>query len=471
VGVGGLNASIRTLGAEYEADLAFRLIDANQLMPDAALALLTHVFNRSAEVKEALPNNPVPVLGTAKSRRAIFANAFVKTQLTDRLTVRLRVIDRLLARNRVLATKLMAGLMPDVPEPPTSPCEILPVTGVGSFYSVGYDVVGGFAPFLSERLQTLPAVAALLRQLSGHVTLSPSDVQTIGGWVGKAFGKIRASDRDFTVAELYLHLTENLGEFLGRLPRSSDLRSLIAVNYKDFMMRQLRGARCRDTLDGTTVRSMDRSRKANQTFGGTPEIVDRYNAFAMVNRVQTVNLSKLVPASVLSPPSPTPETDSGFTAAYKRALGLTQEYFILGTSSARRELATALDMLRPQPIEHCPDCTFVRLIDPVFELLMITAPLGNDPINSALIDRLAVGLEASDLRTAHPAIWMFECKRVVNLTHFHDKAFAQLVVDRLSGSRIPELRVYCQFEQVIAPNGMYINPLDPPGYMEFASKF
>jgi hypothetical protein len=247
-------ALVRDLGSllpEFRTDLWTRLLERGKLCGSGAAEIAARAFDLAGGVRQPVPVQPVP-LGLADTAAAM--SGFAARLEVDRLSLRCRSVERMLALNPLRAVKMLQAIEHPAVAPPTCASDRIPNYQI--YYNTLLHVAGraGLSPSAVSRI-VLPRAVSL--PSASHVFLTaellaelPIDRPGLERLVDAFIRAVRfahSDDRTFSV-ELY---TEPRLDRLGRLCRrvqDPDRRRSLLLVFADYCDRHLRASRCSDTF-------------------------------------------------------------------------------------------------------------------------------------------------------------------------------------------------------------------------------
>jgi len=280
---------ISGLPAEYKADVAFTIIDADphSLSPVRRRVLLDDVFHSAGNAR--YPHMVVEAAGHSHGDTLSHATRNMLGMLKlDALDIETRVIERALPMTPHFATHLFEEL--NVDEVRAS-CKDATVEDLSSFYATAAKIIADrriktvFMQNKKRYLRTLasnmrvPAQIAPLANLITQASLSSEQLGEIEMAFVSSLSTITASDREMTAAEEGGNLTHVIDLLSARLIQSTISPEPLLAAYRSFLLRSLSQERCAD-------HSLDRAEMAQRFNALLPSKTLESSAIGPLSRTQ-----------------------------------------------------------------------------------------------------------------------------------------------------------------------------------------
>jgi len=293
---------ISGLSAEYKADLAFTIIDADpsSLSPARRRVLLDDVFHTAASARYS--HMVVEAAGHPhKDTLSHVTRNMLGMLKLDALDIQTRAVERALPLTPEFAKQLFEEL--NLGEVRAS-CKDATVEDVSAFYTTATKIMEDkriktlFKQDKAFYLQSLvsnmrvPTQVAPLATLIAQVSLSPEQLGQVETAFVSSLSTLTASDREMTAAEEGGHLTDAIKSLSAKLAQSSISSEPLLAAYRGFLLRGFTPERCAD-------HSLDRA-----------EMAQRFNALLPSTTPESSDMSPLSDTQ-LNPKS------TGDTASYE----------------------------------------------------------------------------------------------------------------------------------------------------------
>jgi hypothetical protein len=255
------------LPAEYKADLAFAIIDADpsSLSPARKRSLLDDVFHSAASAR--YPYMVVEAAGHPhKDTLSHVTRNMLGVLKLDALDIQTRAIQRALALTPQFANHLFEEL--NIPEVRAF-CKDPTVEDVSAFYATATQLIEDKnikTVFKQEKVlyprslasnMRVPVQITPLASLITQVSLSPEQLGQVESAFVSSLSTITASDREMSAAEEGGNLTHAIESLSAKLTQSSISSGPLLAAYRGFLLRSLTQERCAD-------HSLDRAEMAQR---------------------------------------------------------------------------------------------------------------------------------------------------------------------------------------------------------------
>ena len=400
-----------SLPVEYQSDILIGLAEKGKLQHGRLGAQsLEDIFNHAGEAKMSYPKiEGVPTGDTLSARQA----AAFELGL-DTLSIQCRVVRVMLDRSAAKARELFARI--EHPSPPQADCEQPLISSVRIYY----DTLGA----LFDRAYTQPERqhgddTQLLMQAIGEIRsieelvpaadmlvrlkVRPTDWGGLVGLFTGALASVEGSDRTFSYAEGRLVLSKAVQGLLEREAGYHLSAGGLVQAYRKFLVRQLSGPRCADSL---TLKGNDSRRFFNEVllpFYADRSLVippeaarpSRVLGSARVLQLQLPSLSAVIHELDLLKNSPDGQMHEH--GAWEETV-----------SATLRGLEDSSD-----GPDTCPECIFHQKAM-AYLVLVDLVPAG--PMQDALANSYLNFLAADRMQWSDPMEWLEHLKYLLRLT-------------------------------------------------------
>ena len=417
---------------ELAADLLLVDLERLTLSKSEQIALLTDLYGRASEAVESFPLVLAPTPGGGSY--ASFIGVFGSTgQMTDALTIRLRILSRLNTLAPTKARDLYEQTTFDTPKV-IQECGELAVQVVGDQYYPTLASLRLPTSVLQSPIHSLPQLAAFIQYL-GHAKV-PGNIDETALIIAGGLKRLTASDRVFVTAELQLQMGKNLEILLQREELSGSVKGIIASEYRTFVLRHLKQPRCGDIV-----------RKGEDLLlKPTLKRLDDFAAQYQIHRTDPKEIP--LPEYIAGPVSKRPPLDQ--TSDFPSDL---DRYEKRGTDEDRARVEADIDAIsKLQP----SDCKLCDLATRVGSLIFFVSRLGDDRLSEHAFSTALSIVALNPAKNTNPGLWIYVAKQLVNLTHHPSPGISQYASKLLAQTIDQDLAVYAEHERLFGRSTAYV---------------
>ena len=408
--------------AEVAAAAMLRLVTDSRFPAEMKAGVLEQVFEKASAAREPRPWRTMPRRGSADA--ATYRAMGYELGL-DKLTLQGRAVAALASLQPVRARRLFDQIVfPEVP-PLTCADALWPAVDP-YFYAAGAVANHAFSAverrkeahvaFLDSiigRVSSPVALAPAMRLLQ-EASLSESQRETLTVRLLAMMETINGDDRSFSSS------VQSAGEAFTRWNEATALPV-----WRAYLLRHLKQARCRDTVDiETQVGQIVRAQA--QTFG-----VD----------------SDAKPERVIEAPADPPAADAPELSALREIYKSLQTDGARGTPAWKVRVDAYLSAVEQMPVASAgPAATFEQKIALFSSAAFL---LGEGPERARAIVRLASLLTSDPLQNEQPATWLYLTDQIMRSSVTQSPSAHTVLLDALIASGHPVLALWARLERVI----------------------
>jgi hypothetical protein len=251
----------RSLQTEFMADIYLKTISLKSFNNQKRKKeLLSEIFGLIFDVKRNFPRKFVVSNGRLSSIRPLFIS-YADEKNIDKLSLQLRVINEVLKYDKTQAKLLFNQIALDLNIPALN-CEDRLVFNVQDFYSsIEKFAVTSFnqeqikqgerliflSPFF-ENIKSPVQIKPLLKILS-KIDLTENEFVFLVSSISASIKQISDDDRAFSYTLNYDNATLDIENVIKKLPEDDTLKSELVNSYRNYLVKNLSGNRCRDSVD------------------------------------------------------------------------------------------------------------------------------------------------------------------------------------------------------------------------------
>lgn len=467
--IGPLTMQAARLPIEYHADIIFQLADRGDISPSRLRGVLDPIFSAADSAQHPFPmRDAVHVPDSLSSERERASRLGL-----DTLTIKTRIIDKLISSNSSYALKLAEEVTLRLPQ---SSCADFMVPDVSPYYTIiGQIASRSTGATLHARAMTLERDR--IEQVSSGIELKPAG-KLVLSMVGDssfldalsdlthAINVETSSDREFAEIDGNGEFTALIGELIDKAEQNGISPVPLMEAYRGFLTRSLSGTQCgfRPTNRHTEAQRfntvLERHHLSNVNRLNDKDLVGKPEQhFVVENSLpEYAEFRPLLHSLFLAHDVELGERSSpSEVSAYRLSQADVDDYLNL------------LDKLTEQE-DRCPACKFVAESQLYF-VLIDSIPSYLKPDHA--IDSYIKWCSESTMQKDDPELWLARLKPVLNLNRNVTKAdLARLVELRTQGkilnalphsgygeiimaareSTSPIVQSYAYAESVLKPN-------------------
>lgn len=426
------------LQIEYASDILLPAIGKGLLdrYPKLRVETLERLFMRAGEAVLQAPSVAAP---SSSGQRSWEVVGILSTQQVDGLSIRLRVIRLLKTQHPSTARRLAASLR--LPQTGAPTCGDSLVTTAEGYYETVLTMLGA-DPLLQTSLESLPQLVDYVETIANAKHLSQEQLGRATNITIDGLMQVPVNARQFGYAVMTRVLTSGIAAIMMRIQEPPSLRASLVDAYHSFLVRNLKAARCDDTM----LNGKDLVLRS---------VIGKYEWL----RGQTSLGSQLVETELrterVSPAPKRPPQDPALAALYavqaqlRRVSGENQreERERLKTDLLRR----GSQLLTTSFVTECKDCEFVFRAIALQESADL---LQSEPEVVIAVETAVKHLAWAPTQRSNPSCWIFPLKRILNVTRRHDEnvlgaRIGRPLMDALRSYADPVMHAYLNAENIL----------------------
>ena len=269
-----------TLQPELTVDVLLKVVSSGKVENKIKKKqILEQAFYLSFSTKEKVRRKIIAFEGQVLTIRPTFISNAHNHKL-DTLSLQTRIVSEMLKTDRVRAFELFNEIAPNLSIKPLS-CQEFLLYETSEFYELVGKIAkesftqdqikqGRRITFLSpyvENMTSTSQISPIIKMLSTS-NLTNDELFNLGSLFSKYLRKISGDDRSFSYEMNFGSTGRDISEFSRKLGSSPAFYDELYKSYKDFLIKNMQGARCQDNIEY----EKRTGKKMNDTQSETSEI-------------------------------------------------------------------------------------------------------------------------------------------------------------------------------------------------------